>query len=116
MHDSTDAFPAYSALLKLTDSYGGVNEFEAKLRQARDMADNEKNLQAKGVRFTARGRRTYGRAHGAQDFVDAAQQAFEAANQGDMHTAEAAAVVARQYRQTFFNLFNHGFDPTKQRQ
>ncbi|MDD4287657.1 MAG: hypothetical protein PHN33_04900 [Candidatus Peribacteraceae bacterium] len=111
MTDSQEAFPAYEELLSLTRNYGGVEAFERKLAQARDMATNANDLEIKGIRFSAQGRRIYGCAHGAQDFVDAAQSAFDAANRGDMRAAEEAAKIARQYQRTFFNLFNRGFDP-----
>ena len=111
MAEIHEAFPAYVELLALTNNYGGVEAFEAKLAQAVDMATNASDLEAKGIQFSAQGRRVYGNAHGAQDFVDATRRAFDAANRGDMHAAEEAAQIARQYQRTFFSLFNRGFDP-----
>jgi|SRR3989339_621628 len=111
MSNSCERFPAYQALLDLTDRYGGVGAFERDLQQAQDMSANGRELEEQGVRFSARGRKVYGHAHGAQDFVDATRKSFEAANRGNMRLAEAEALITRQYQQTFFNLFNHGFDP-----
>ena len=111
MGDAQEAFPAYRALLDLTNRYGGMRSFEATLQQAQDMSTNGRELEEQGAQFSARGRRVYGNAHGAQDFVDATRQSFDAANRGDMRLAEEQAQIARQYQQTFFNLFNHGFDP-----
>ena len=111
MSDSCERFPAYQALLGLTDKYGGVGVFERDLQQAQEMSANGHDLEEQGVRFSARGRRVYGHAHGAQDFVDATRKSFEAANGGNMRLAETEALIARQYQQTFFNLNNHRFDP-----
>lgn len=111
MSEPQEAFPAYQALLDLTNSYGGVAAFEARQQQAVEMSQNGRDLEAKGIRFSVHGRHVYGHAHGAQDFVDAARQSFEAANDGNMPLAEEQAKIAIQYQQTFFNLFNHGFDP-----
>lgn len=115
MPGSKELFPAYAELLALTNSYGGVEQFEARLRQAEDMSANGQELETKGVRFSARGRHVYGAAHGVQDFVGAARKAFDAANQGEMRNAEKAAQIAKQYQKTFFNLFNHGIDPRRNR-
>jgi len=84
MDNSQEAFPAYKSLLALTSSYGGIPAFAAMLQQAQDMSANGRNLEEKGARFSAQGRRVYGHAHGVQDFVDAARKSFEAANAGNM--------------------------------
>lgn len=113
MSGAQEAFPAYAELIELTNRYGGMRLFEGKLDEASSMAATAMELEEKNIPLTRRGKRTYGRAQGSQDFVDAARKAFDAADRGEMHEAEAAALVAKQYQRTFFNLFNHGMDPRK---